>query len=115
MPVQVTDFKLFWEKSAPMSLKRNSLIFFSKEVIDLVNKVNSRLLYQDLLSKKQGSSSDSNAASSSSQDYMLLNALEMLWNIENTAAATGGIKYNESEVAGKKCALSSPSVKSNNT
>lgn len=45
------QFNAYWEK-CPLSLKRNSLVFFSKELIDLVNKTNSRLLYCDLLSKK---------------------------------------------------------------
>ena len=67
MPVQVTlaDFNLFWDKTS-LALKRNSLIFFSKDLIDLVNKINSRLLYCDLVSKKQGGNETS---TSQSYDY----------------------------------------------
>ncbi len=49
--ISLDQFHAYWDK-CPMSLKRNSLVFFSKELIDLVNKTNSRLLYCDLLSKK---------------------------------------------------------------
>ena len=82
IPVQVTYevFSQFWEK-CPLSLKRNALVFFSKDLIELVNKTNNRLLYCDLLSKK---SSGSQENVTQQQDYQLLNAFEMLWNIENT-------------------------------
>ncbi len=36
-----------------MSLKRNALVFFSKDLIELVNKTNNRLLYCDLVNKRQ--------------------------------------------------------------
>jgi len=49
--LSLEQFNDYWDK-CPMSIKRNSLVFFSKELIDLVNKTNSRLLYCDLLSKK---------------------------------------------------------------
>ena len=49
--LSLEQFNTYWDK-CPMSLKRNSLVFFSKELIDLVNKTNSRLLYCDLISKK---------------------------------------------------------------
>ena len=54
IPVAVTEetFIGYWDK-CPLSIKRNSLIFFSKDLIDFVNKTNNRLLYCDLLSKKQ--------------------------------------------------------------
>ena len=54
MPVAFlpSDFKQYWSKCS-LTLKRNSLIFFSKDLIDLVNKTNNRLLYCDLLAKKQ--------------------------------------------------------------
>lgn len=48
------------------------------ELIDLVNKTNSRLLYDDLvktISKKSQDDAD---------QYQLLNTFEMLWNVEKS-------------------------------
>ena len=81
LSASIDDFKLYWEKCS-ISLKRNSLIFFSKDLIDLVNKTNNRLLYCELLNKKQANSNQH--FNQKQNDYQLLNALEMLWNIENT-------------------------------
>ena len=44
---EITDY---WLK-CPKQLKHTSLCFFSKDLIDLVNKTNSKLLYADFLSK----------------------------------------------------------------
>ena len=43
------------------------------ELIELVNKTNSRLLYDDIVHKK-----------STDQEFQLLNTLEMLWNVEKS-------------------------------
>jgi hypothetical protein len=75
-------------------------VFFSKDLIELVNKTNNRLLYCDLLSKK--SSSSQPEANQSQQDYQLLNAFEMLWNIENTQMQ--GASQQEKEARFKKSA-----------
>jgi hypothetical protein len=55
IPLKITlpEFKQYWDKSS-FTLKKNSLCFFSKELIDFVNKTNNRLLYNDLLSKNKG-------------------------------------------------------------
>jgi hypothetical protein len=48
------------------------------ELIDLVNKTNSRLLYDDLvkISKRD--------ASEDADQYQLLNTFEMLWNVDKS-------------------------------
>lgn len=53
IPVSMTyeSFRAYWDR-CPVSIKRSSLVFFSKDLIDLVNKTNNRLLYSDLLAKK---------------------------------------------------------------
>lgn len=53
------------------------------ELIELVNKTNSRLLYDDLvksISKREASSDDAD-------QYQLLNTFEMLWNVDKTQEA----------------------------
>jgi len=44
------DIYTFWRESAK-DMKANQLSFFSQELIDLVNKTNSKLLYAELLTK----------------------------------------------------------------
>lgn len=63
-PISVTReaFLAFWDK-CPLSLKRSSLVFFNKELIDFVNKTNNKLLYCDLLQKKQQQSDSSTSGS----------------------------------------------------
>jgi hypothetical protein len=70
MPVSVTmqEFKQYWN-ACSVSAKRNSLIFFSKDLIDLINKTNARLLYCDLLVKKSIQGTQSTSSTSSSNDY----------------------------------------------
>lgn len=53
IPISVNyeQFMQFWER-CPLSLKRSSLVFFDKELIDFVNKTNNKLLYCDLMQKK---------------------------------------------------------------
>ena len=41
----------FWNKKCSKEFKLTSMCFFSKELIDIVNKTNSKLLYAELLSK----------------------------------------------------------------
>lgn len=53
------------------------------ELIDLVNKTNSRLLYDDLV--KSISRSKSQELSADDENlYQLLNVFEMLWNVDRT-------------------------------
>ncbi len=51
-PVTCTkdDIWQFWKESAK-DMKANQLSFFSQELIELVNKTNSKLLYAELLTK----------------------------------------------------------------
>ena len=85
---EITDY---WLK-CPKQLKHTSLCFFSKDLIDLVNKTNSKLLYADFLSKTTSVEQSSKAQvsaqtdeSTEKDDYTLLNTFEMLWNIDGTA------------------------------
>ena len=50
------------------------------ELIDLVNKTNSRLLYDDLVK-----SINKREPGDDADQYQLLNTFEMLWNVEKTA------------------------------
>lgn len=66
----------YWH-SCPQQLKHTSLCFFSKELIELVNNTNTKLLYADFL-MKPGKSTET--------DYNLLNAFELLWNVTDGSA-----------------------------
>jgi hypothetical protein len=78
--VNLKDFKGYWDKCA-FTLKKNSLCFFSKDLIDFVNKTNNKLLCNDLLQRNK--SSATTTLSLPAKDFVLLNAFEMLWNIES--------------------------------
>lgn len=100
------DVYAYWE-SCSKEFKLSSLCFFSQDLIDLVNKTNSKLLYAQLLAKAsesakkqrstshQGQSSQSSTPDQSARceqdqddegDFSLLNAFEMLWNVESAQA-----------------------------
>ena len=80
--VQRDEITRYW-LNCPKNLKHTSLCFFSKELIDLVNKTNSKLLYADLLRTAQNDKPSSSSTEDTEQDdYSLLNTFEMLWNIE---------------------------------
>jgi hypothetical protein len=51
-----------------------ALCFVGPDLIDLVNRVNTKLLYTDILNNKQ-----------QDREYALLNAFELLWNIDQQA------------------------------
>ena len=84
--------ELFW-KSSTKEFKVNSLSFFSPELIDLVNKTNSKLLYAELLAKASeqvqrkkrlqaigaAKTETKSIDGDDDEDYSLLNAFEMLW------------------------------------
>lgn len=64
-----------------------SLCFLQKELIEIVNKTNTRLLYAQYFEKleKEGRQRVSNAETivdAKEDDYKLLNAFEMLWNLD---------------------------------
>ena len=80
---EITDY---WSM-CPSKLKITSLCFFSKELIDLVNKTNSKLLCAEFISKntsteQQTASTDVNTGT---DEWSLLNTFEMLWNVDQTA------------------------------
>ena len=86
----------------PKQLKHTSLCFFSKELIDLVNKTNSKLLYADFLLKNTSTESKNKSAivaSTDQDDYTLLNTFEMLWNIDS---ATHHKRFESSKVNSQK-------------
>ena len=55
------------------------------EIVEMVNKTNSRLLYDDLISNIKNKSAKEALQSQSNDDdkYQLLNVFEMLWNVDN--------------------------------
>ena len=67
----------YWQ-SCPKNLKHTSLCFFSKELIELVNNTNTKLLYADFLIKTNRGKQETSA----DDGYELLNAFELLWNVE---------------------------------
>ena len=67
------------------------------ELIDLVNKTNSRLLYGDLV--KSISRSKSQELSADDENlYQLLNVFEMLWNVDKTKHEPDNTQSQTSEV-----------------
>lgn len=72
----------YW-MSCPQNLKHTSLCFFSKELIELVNNTNTKLLYADFLIKTNRARPES---LSDDSEYNLLNAFELLWNVEGQQA-----------------------------
>jgi len=53
------------------------------ELIDLVNKTNSRLLYDDLVKSISKSKSQEQSVDDENQ-YQLLSVFEMLWNVDKS-------------------------------
>lgn len=56
-----------------------SLCFVGPMLIELVNRVNNKLLYSELLQHQ------SNSAAKVQEEYALLNAFELLWNLDRQA------------------------------
>eukprot|EP00347_Sterkiella_histriomuscorum_P006376 403352996 len=82
--INLQGFKQYWDKCS-LTLKRNSLFFFSKDLVKFINETNDKLLYGEFANKKlQMLMTYLQYQQQRKQDYQLLNALEMLWNIENT-------------------------------
>ena len=69
----------YWN-SCDQKLKHTSLCFFSKDLIELVNHTNTKLLYADFLIKTN--SRARTELPSDTNEYHLLNAFELLWNVE---------------------------------
>ena len=77
--------------------RKQALCFFMPELIDLVNKTNSRLLYGDLV--KSISRSKSQELSADDENlYQLLNVFEMLWNVDKTKHEPDNTQSQTSEV-----------------
>ena len=76
-------FLKYWNEKLTLQHRKQALCFFMPELIDLVNKTNSRLLYDDLV--KSISRSKSQELSTDDENlYQLLNVFEMLWNVDKT-------------------------------
>jgi hypothetical protein len=62
------------------------------EIVEMVNKTNSRLLYDDLISNIKNKSAKEALQSTANDDdkYQLLNVFEMLWNVDNEAHEENG-------------------------
>lgn len=116
------DFMKYWNNELSMMHRKQALCFFMDEIVEMVNKTNSRLLYDDLITNIKKCQIKSSALTTSSTDddkYQLLNVFEMLWNIENqndetTQNQTKGIKghaltvkeeYLETNPTSKTCLL----------
>ena len=87
----------FWATACSREFRLTSMCFFSRELIELVNKTNSKLLYAELLTKateqqaqqiqsKKVKEDANNKLAETEEDYSLLNAFEMLWNVDNEAS-----------------------------
>lgn len=70
----------FWQEQS-VQVKMQSMCFVGPTLIDLVNRVNTKLLYSDLMNQK---------SSSSQREYLLLNAFELLWNLDKSSLMMGG-------------------------
>ena len=82
--VKISDFKLYWDKRTTTE-KQNDLCFFSKDMIEVINKTNSRLLLAEYISKsRQLSINPSPQKVHKDEEYKLLNALELLWSVDQT-------------------------------
>jgi len=71
----------FWSEQS-LQFKMQSMCFIMPCFIDLVNKVNTKLLYGDLIQNSSRSAATTISNASSSQEYALLNAFELLWNLD---------------------------------
>jgi hypothetical protein len=75
----------YWTSELSIIHKKQALCFFMDEIVEMVNKTNSRLLYDDLISNIKNKSAKEALQSQSNDDdkYQLLNVFEMLWNVDN--------------------------------
>ena len=80
--VSQSSFRTYWHGCLTAQHRKQSLCFFMPELIDLVNKTNSRLLYDDLVKSLNVSKRE---ASDDADQYQLLNTFEMLWNVDKTS------------------------------
>jgi hypothetical protein len=78
-------FMKYWTSELSIIHKKQALCFFMDEIVEMVNKTNSRLLYDDLISNIKNKSAKEALQSQSNDDdkYQLLNVFEMLWNVDN--------------------------------
>jgi hypothetical protein len=59
-----------------------SLCFVSPTLVELVNQVNTKLLYTDLLHLKALQKENGGDAKREQGEYYLLNAFELLWDLD---------------------------------
>lgn len=88
-PVIITQesFSTYWQNELTLSHRKQSMCFFMEEVIEMVNKTNSRLLYEDLVTNIKNK--DKMKVDDDEDKYMLLNVFEMLWNVDPSSGVFG--------------------------
>lgn len=67
-----------------------SMCFVGPIFIDLVNRVNTKLLYSDLMGQKSSNSQQQ-------EEYCLLNAFELLWNLDKQSLIAQQSNSNSAE------------------
>ena len=75
------EFLNYWLDTLSQHHRKQALCFFTQDLIDLVNKTNSRLLCKDLISKHLTEEAKQVSTEDDDDKYQLLNAFEMLWNV----------------------------------
>jgi hypothetical protein len=93
--VQRDNFLDYFLNVLTLQHRKHALCFFMSEIVDLVNKTNSRLLYESLLQnisdRQKSSEKDCKMLKAQEdegeEDFPLLNAFEMLWNVTETSMA----------------------------
>jgi hypothetical protein len=87
--VNKQSFKKYWIEKLSVQHRKQALYFFMPELIELVNKTNSRLLYSDLVQSisLQKENSDKPLEEQNENEYHLLNVFEMLWNVDKSKSS----------------------------
>lgn len=68
------------------------MCFFMEEIVEMVNKTNSRLLYEDLvcnIKNKENGNKLETSMDDEEDKYQLLNVFEMLWNVDPSSEVIG--------------------------
>lgn len=82
-------FRDYWVEKLSMNHRQQASCFAMPELVSVVNTVNSRLLYKDLVrnifkQQKAGGNAqlaDAKSGETDEEDYKLLSIFEMLWNV----------------------------------
>lgn len=75
-------FIKYWTSELSTFHKKQALCFFMDEIVEMVNKTNSRLLYDDLIKNIKNKNKQAITQTDDDQ-YQLLNVFEMLWNVND--------------------------------